>query len=152
MEEPDDLGVAAEGEGGLLLGRVGDEVEEVPLRHQRDVLVRSGQPGHVGDLCDALVELHLGALHAALRQRGEALAEPELVEQREGGCVHGVAAEVTQEVGVLLEDRDLDPGPGHEKPEDEPGRAAADDEAGRALAVQHALNSSAGARCRESPR
>ena len=48
--------------------------------------------------------------------RGEALAEAELVEQGEGGGVHGVAAEVAQEVGVLLQHRDLDAGAGHEQP------------------------------------
>ena len=87
----------------------------------------------------AVVELHLHAVQQPVRDACEALAEAELVEQGQGGRVHGVAAEVAQEVGVLLQHRDLDPGPGHEQPEDHPGRAAPDDEAGRALVIRHAL-------------
>ena len=44
--------------------------------------------------------------------------------------MHGVAAEVAQEVGVLLQHRHLDAGPGQQQAEDHPGGAAADDEAG----------------------
>jgi len=104
----------------------------------------------VGDLRDPGVQLHLRAVDPSLGQGGEPLAEAELVEQGESGGVHGVAAEVAQEVGVLLEDGGLDPGPRHEQAEDQARGAAADDEAGRARVVQHALNSSAPARPREA--
>ncbi len=68
------------------------------------------------------------------------VAEAELVDQVQGGGVHGVAAEVPQEVLVLLQHGDLDTGAGHEQAEHHPGRATADDEAGRALFIRHALN------------
>ena len=82
----------------------------------------------------------LRPVEAALRQRGEPLAEPQLVQQRQRGGVHGVAAEVAQEVGVLLQHGDLDAGPGQQQPQDHPGGPAADHEAGRALVIRHALN------------
>ena len=105
------LGVAAQRERRLLPGRVGQQVEQVPLRHQRDVLVGARQPPQVGDGEAAVVELHLHAVQQPVRDACEALAEAELVEQGEGGRVHGVAAEVAQEVGVLLQHRDLDARP-----------------------------------------
>jgi hypothetical protein len=68
-----------------------------------------------------------------VRERGEASAEAELVEQLLGGRVDGVPAEVAQEVAVLLKDCDVDACPGEQKAENHAGRAAADDSAGRAL-------------------
>ena len=145
-QQAGDLGVAPQGERRLGLGGVGEQVEQVPLRHQRDVLVRARQPAEVADLDGTGVELHGRAVEAALRQRGEARAEAELVEQGQGGGVHGVAAEVAQEVGVLLQHRDLDAGPRQQQAEHHAGGAAADDDAGRAGAIHHALNIAASVR------
>ena len=43
------------------------------------------------------------------------LGQPELVQQGQRRGVHGVAAEVAQEVGVLLQHRDLDPRSGRDR-------------------------------------
>ena len=43
---------------GSVSRRVGEQVEQVPLRHHRDVLVRPGQPAEVADADGAGVELH----------------------------------------------------------------------------------------------
>ena len=86
------------------------------------------------------VELAGDAVQQLVRHRREPVGEAQLVEQREGGRVDGVAAKIAQEVGVLLQHGDLDPGTGHQQAEDHPGGTTADDEAGRALAIRHALN------------
>ena len=43
------------------------------------------------------------------------VAEPQLVQQAQRAGVHGVAAEVAQEVGVLLHHRDVHPGAGEQQ-------------------------------------
>ncbi len=43
--------------------------------------------------------------------------------------MHGVAAKIAQEIGVLFQHRDLDAGAGQKKAEHHPGRPAADDTA-----------------------
>ena len=108
-----------------------------------------GQPAEVADPDGPGVELHRRAVEAALRQRGEARAEAELVEQGQRGGVHGVAAEVAQEVGVLLQHRDRDAGAGQQQAEHHPGGAATDDEAGRAGTIRHVLNIAASMRRRQ---
>ena len=61
----------------------------------------------------------------------EQLLEPaQLGQQLERRRVDGVALEVAQEVGVLLQDDDVDAGPGQQHAEHHPGRAAAGDAAG----------------------
>ena len=65
-----------------------------------------------------------------MRQPQEIVEQAELVHQLQRGGVDGVAAEVAQEVGVLLEDDDIDPGAGEEEAEHHPGRPAARDAAG----------------------
>ena len=145
------LGVAAQRERRLLLGDRREHVEQIPLRHQRDVLMGARQRPQVGDREAALVELHLHPVQEPVRDLFEALAEAELVEQGEGGGVHGVAAEVAQEVGVLLQHGDLDARAGHEQAEDHPGRSAPDDEAGRAPVIRHMLNLARTDRRRQPP-
>ena len=142
-QQAGDLGVAPQGERRLGLRGVGEQVEQVPLRHQRDVPVPPGQPAEVADPDATGVELHGRPVEAALRQRCEARAEAELVEQGQRGGVHGVAAEVAQEVGVLLQHRDRDAGPRQQQAEHHAGGSTTDDEAGRAGTIHHALNSSA---------
>ena len=78
------------------------------------MLVRARQPAEIADLDGAAVALQGGAVEAALGERGEARSEAELVEQGQGGGVDGVAAEVAQEVGVLLQDGDRDAGAGEQ--------------------------------------
>jgi len=63
------------------------------------------------------IQLHGDLVDEAPRQRGEGLAEAQLVQQRQGGGVHRVAPEVAQEIGVLLEHGDPHPGPGQQQPQ-----------------------------------
>jgi hypothetical protein len=53
--------------------------------------------------------------------------------------MHSVAPKVAQEIGVPLQHRDLDPGPGHQQPKDHPSGATANDEACRTNPTRHAV-------------
>ena len=48
VQQPGHLRPPPQGEGRLLTGRGGQQLEQVPLRDQGDVLVRSGQVAQVG--------------------------------------------------------------------------------------------------------
>jgi hypothetical protein len=127
---PDQAGrlrLQQQGEGRLLGGVPGHEVEEVPLRQERDRLVPAGQPAEVGEPEVAVVGGDGQPVDHPQRQPGELRAQPELVEHGERGRVDRVAAEVAEEVAVLLQDDDLHPGPSEEQPQDGTGRAAPGD-------------------------
>ncbi len=80
------------------------------------------------------VDVELTLLDDAVRQAVEPLEQAELVEQAQGDRVHGVAAEVAQEVGVLLQHGDLDAGARQQQAEKQSRRAAPDDRACRRVA------------------
>ena len=64
-----------------------------------------------------------------MRQPEEFIEEAEFVHQLQGRRVDRVAAEVAEEVGVLLQDDDPHAGAGEQEPEHHPRRPAADDAA-----------------------
>ena len=71
----------------------------------------------------------LSCAHLVVRALEELVEQPELVHHLERRGVHGVAAEVAQEVAVLFEHRHVDPGAGKEEAGHHPGGAAAGDAA-----------------------
>ena len=118
----------------------GEEVEEVPLGHEGDEAAVRRQVGKVGDrhrraadVAGELPYLLVGALE-------EVLQEPQLVHHLQGRGVDGIAAEVAQEVGVLLQDEDVHPGTSEEEAEHHAGRPAPRDTA----ADVHRLGRAAG--------
>jgi len=128
------LGPHPQGEGRFLLPGVGEQVEQIPLRHHRDVRTPHLQPAKVGDDHAAVhVDREGDLVQPALRQLGEPLTEAQLVKQLQGRRMHGVAAEVPQEVAVLLQHAHLDARPSQQQPEHHSGRSAPDDHTGRAL-------------------
>ena len=128
---------------GSASAAVGEQVEEVPLRDHGDVGVGDATreaPEVADHQALPVADRERDLLHPALRQGVEALAQAELVEQVERRRVDGVAAEVPQEVRVLLEHGDLDPGTGQQQPEHHPRRAAPDHAARRALHGPHPIS------------
>ena len=110
----------------LRLTGFGEQVQQIPLGHHRDVGVRLAQPAEVHHRQRLVAHGEFGVIDLALRQCGEALPQTELVEKPEGRGMHCVAAEVAQEVGVLLQHGDLDAGSGQQQSEHHAGGAAAD--------------------------
>ncbi len=114
-------------EGRFCGGGVGKEVQEVPLRHQRDVVVRRRQRLEVAHRHRPPARDREGDVgEPALRQPAELLAEAQFIDQPDGRGVDGVAAEITEEIGVLLQYRHIHACPGQQQPQHHPGRAAAD--------------------------
>jgi hypothetical protein len=76
-----------------------------------------------------------------LRQPQELFQPAELGDEFEGRGVDGVAAEVPQEVRMLLQHYNVLPLPGKEQPQHHPGRATTGD-AAPGLIRRHGVNSS----------
>ena len=110
---------------------LGDEIEEVPLRHQRDVLGAGRQVGEVGEGVFLVAEECADRLRLLVRQREELVEQAELVHQLQRGGMNGIAAEIAEEVGMLLQHDDVDAGARQQKAEHEPARPAADDATAR---------------------
>jgi hypothetical protein len=125
-----DLRVHQQMEGGIALAVRGEEVEEVPLRHQRDELAVGGEVREVRTGVDAPLDLEVEPRDLLVGHAQELVEEAELVHQLEGRGMDGVAAEIAEEVGVLLEHHHLDPGAGEQEAEHHSRRAAAGDAAG----------------------
>ena len=70
-------------------------------------------------------------LDDAVWQAVEPLEQAQLIEQAQGDRVHGVAAEVAQEVGVLLQHGHVDAGARQHQSQKQSRRAAPDDRACR---------------------
>ena len=115
---PDDVGDlvrAQQGEGRNPPGGLGQQVQQMPLRHEADVGVRDPEAGEIGEGERAVGEGDGEPFDVAMRQFQQLLPEPEFVEQVQGRGMHGVAAEVAQEVGVLLQQHHPDTLPGQQQ-------------------------------------
>ena len=66
-----------------------------------------------------------------VRQLEKPVEQTELAHHLEGRWMNGIAAEVPQEIGVLLEHHDVDAGARQQQAEHEPARPATDDAATR---------------------
>ena len=71
--------------------------------------------GEVGDGDEYAADLGPQYLHLLMRQGEKGLDEPELLHHLEGRGMDGVAAEVTQEVRVLLEHEHVHASAGEEE-------------------------------------
>src|SRR5215469_9563667 len=104
-----------------------DEVQEVPLRHECDVLAVRRQMAKVDHPDTLTADLGAEVLHLAVRQGEKFVQQPELEHQFQCRGVNRVAAEITQEVRVLLQHCDADASAREEKSEHHPGGTATDD-------------------------
>ena len=112
------------------LGLVAQEVEELPLRHERDEAAgHRAQALEVGQAHTLAGDGGMQTAHLVVRTRQEGVKQPQVGHDLQGRRMDGVAPEVAQEVGVLLEHRHVDAGTHEQQREHQPGRAAADDAA-----------------------
>ena len=119
------LALHAKRKGWIALGVTGDEIEKIPLRHQHDELASGRQVREIGDR-HSLIADDPAQPARFLMGPGEKLGKkPELMNDFEGRGMDRVAAKVAEEIGVFLENDDVDAGPCQEKAEHHAGRAAA---------------------------
>ena len=105
------------------------EIEEVPLRHHGDVGRAHRQVREVGHQHALLAELAGEARDLLVRQLQELVEQAELVHHVQGRGMDGVAAEVAQEVAVLLQHHGLHTGARQQEAQHHARRAAAHDAA-----------------------
>ncbi len=123
------LGMHQEREARIVLAVRRQEVEEIPLRHHRDIATAHRQMGEVGDLHAPIAELAGEARDLVMRQFQELIEQAELVDHVQGRGMDGVAAEVAQEVAMLLQHHHLHAGARQQEPQHHAGRPAAHDAA-----------------------
>ena len=117
-------------EGREFCGLRGEEVEEVPLRHERDELCMGGEVGEVAEGKRPAADGHGKLGELLVGECEEFVEQTQFVEKLECGGVNGVSTEVAEEVFVFFEDGDIDFGAGEEEAEHDAGGASADDAAG----------------------
>ena len=138
LDQSGDLGAHAQRERGQLLRLGGEEVEELPLRHQRDERVARRQAAEIAELDVPIAEPAADHVEALVRALQEGVEQAELVHDAQRRRMDRVAAEVAQEVAVLLEHHGANAGAGEQVAEHHAGRAAADDAALRRRRVEAA--------------
>src|ERR1700678_558904 len=98
----------AEIERRVVLAVVREKIQEIPLGHQGDELTRSGDVAEIADLEGIVSEDAAGGGKLLVGELQEVLEQTQFREDRERGGMHGVAAEIAEEIVVLFEDRDRD--------------------------------------------
>ena len=104
---------------------LGEEVEELPLRHEGDEAAVGRQVREVGDRHGLAGDVAGQTPGLLVRPLEEFVEKAEFGEEFEGRGVDGVAAEVAEEVAVLFEDDHFDAGAGEEEAGHHAGRPAA---------------------------
>jgi hypothetical protein len=87
------------------------------------------EPAEIGDPHRRAAEHPVHLLQALVRQLEEAVDQAEFIHDLQGGGMHGVAAKIAEEIGVLFQHHDIDPGAAEQISEHHAGRPAADDAA-----------------------
>ena len=144
------FGLHAQVERLIALALLGEEVEEVPLRHQRDEFAVRRQMAEIGHLKMLGADLRTHRFDLLMRQFQECIDEAKFDHQLKRRGMNRVAAKIAKEIGMLLQHHDMNAGARQQKSKHYPSRAAAGDAAlRRDRRVGHVLLGSAG---RASPR
>ena len=102
------LGLHAQVECPVALALLGQEVEEVPLRHQRDEFAVRRQMAEIGHRKAFGADLPGQRFDLLMRQLQELVDQAEFVHQFERRGMNRVAAEIAEEIGVLLQHHDVE--------------------------------------------
>ncbi len=112
------------------------EVQEIQLRDEGDELAAGRQPGEIGEPDAFAADLALGVLHLLMGESQKGIEQPELGQDIHRRGVNGIAAEVAQEIGMLLQHHHVDTGAREQIAGDQSGGSSAGDHA-RGCLGQH---------------
>ena len=129
LDQPGHLRAHPQIEGGVAARQRGEEVQEVPLRHERNELAAGRQVAKVRDGQRYVTDLRVDLVHLLVGELQEVLQHAQLVQELERRGVDRVASEVAEKVRVLFQDDDVDTRAGQQQPQHHPGRAATGDAA-----------------------
>ena len=102
------------------------KVEEVPLRHHGQELAARREVPEVNQLVGRPIDPQLELIDLGVRQPQELVEQIEVGQDVGGGGMNRVAAEISEEVRVLLQHHHLHAGTDEQKREHDPGRSASD--------------------------
>src|SRR5687767_9844618 len=108
---------------------LGDEIQEVPLRHQGDVWRVNGQVGQVGNGYSEITELTEKLKYLLVWQLKKPVEQTEFMHHLHGRGMNGIAAKIAQKVGMLFQYDDRAAGTRQQQCEHQAGRPASDDAA-----------------------
>ena len=123
------LGIHEQPKAGTTPRLTGEEVEEVPLGHERQIGVTRRQMAEVGQGQDALGGLYAQHRHLRVWPAQQLISQAEFRHDLQRRRVQRVASKVAQEVVVFLQDEHVEAMSGQQEPEHEAGRPAAGDAA-----------------------
>ncbi len=104
---------------------LGEEIEKIPLRHQRDVFAMRRQVREIDHTHALIADLRGQPFDLLMRELQKFFEQAKLEHQLQRGRMDRVAAEIAKEVGMLFQHHHVNAGAGQEKAEHHPGRAAA---------------------------
>ncbi len=130
-DQIDCLGTHAQIERPIAPRMIGEKIEEVPLRHQRNELALRRQALEMTNGRAVASDLQRHGFHLRMRKPEEFIEQAKLVNHFQRRGMNGIAAEIAQEILVLFQHRDADAGARQEEAEHHPGGAAAGDAAPR---------------------
>ena len=128
-----------ERKAGILAGLLGDEIEQIPLRHHRDIGRRDRQMPEIDHLHGATGNMDGRLIDPAVRQTEQFIEQAQLMEKLESGRMHRVSPEIPKEIRMFLQHGHGQPGPCEQQCGHHPGRTTANDQ-DIALLVLHRLS------------
>ena len=123
------LGLHAQVERRVAPGLLGQEIEEIPLRHQGDEFAARRQMAEIRHREALRADLTGQRLDLLMRQLQELVEQAQFVHQLERRWMDRVAAEIAEEIRVLLQHHDVDAGAREQKAQHHSRGAAAGDAA-----------------------
>jgi hypothetical protein len=123
------VGLHAEVERFVALTVLGEEVEEVPLRHQRNEFAMRWQMAKIDHLNVFGADLRGQRFDFLVRQFQELIDQAEFEHQFERRRMNRVATEIPEEIGMLFQHHDMNAGARQQESEHHSGGAAAGDAA-----------------------
>jgi hypothetical protein len=116
-DEADGLGAHFEPESGIAFGMACQKIEKVPLRHKGHEFSAGWKMGEIGHWQLGFANLRLEEAGFLMRRLQEFIEEAKLIHNLERRGMDGVAAKITEKIGVLFENKRIYPGAGKRKPE-----------------------------------
>src|SRR2546423_6714345 len=100
------------------------EIQEIPLRHQREKFAMSWKMRKIGDGYYEILDLTADLGQLLMRPAQEIVQQSKLVHQLERRRMNRVPAKITQKIRVLFEDHYIDSGASEQKPQHHSRRSA----------------------------
>jgi hypothetical protein len=110
LDQVGDLGLHTQAEIRIFARVLREEIEEIPLRHQCDEFAAGRQVRKIRDRDHLVADPAAQQSEFLMRPLEEILEQAQFVHDLEGRGMDRVAAEITEEVGVLLEHDHVDAG------------------------------------------